>query len=510
MAADALLRELDRARADYWEDPTGSLAVAVRCQEAARRLGDPTLHSRALALQGAIRLHLGDLRGAFEVAVEAERQADAGAEAAGLVEVAGLKAHLSFFTGSYAEALREAELAIEYADADGDLDLRIFARRAACLVFGNLGVADWPEQLAALLELTIAAEDRWQEAISRNDLAYHLQEQGDPEGAEAEIQRGLAVARALPPETNRFAIAVLHATRADIGLAGGRPAEALADAEQAIARMTERGEPNPYVFGVTVRAEVQALMALGRLDDAQRSGEGALSWLGERVPQARSMILATVAEALREAGRLDEAFDTLRRSAELEREALRELSQLQLSLERATQEARAARREAEQLRDQAERDWLTGLHNRRYLARRLERVEDAPADEPFSLAVLDLDHFKSINDRFGHEVGDRVLVRVAALLLGALRQSDVVVRTGGEEFVVLMPDTGANAAAACCERLCVAIRDAPWDEIAPGLRVTASLGVATAARPEERARLGQLADRRLYAAKRAGRDRVAA
>ena len=225
------------------------------------------------------------------------------------------------------------------------------------------------------------------------------------------------------------------------------------------------------------------------------------------MPQARSLILATVAAALREAGRLEEAYDTLARSAELERQAFHELSELRLGLERATLEARAAQRQADVLREQAERDWLTGLHNRRYLARELERL-DAESGAACSLAVLDLDHFKAINDRFGHDVGDRVLVRVAALLLDELRQEDVVVRTGGEEFVVLMPQTEPNAARACCERLCEAIRSEPWDRIASGLTLSASVGVATAGDAPHLDELARLADRRLYAAKRAGRDRV--
>src|SRR5215217_2674759 len=441
MESTALAGELVEARGAYWEDPPGSLATAVRVQEAARTLGDGSLQSRALALQGAVTLHRGDLEGAFALAVDAERLVEAGADDTAAAEVYGLKGHLAFFSGSYTDALRHAELGLASADRAGDLDLRIFARRAACLVFGNVGVADWPEQLAEILALTIEAGDRWQEAISRNDLACHLQHEGDAEGAEAELQRGLAVARALPGR-NGFALGVLHSTRADIGLLAGRNEEALADAETAIASMTAGGEPNPYVFGITVRAEVQALMALGRLDDAQATGEGALSRLGDRVPQARSLILSTLAESLREAGRLEAAYDALSRSAELERQAFRELSQLQLQLERATLETGAARREAERLRDQADRDWLTGLHNRRYLARELDRLTGERARGPFSVAVLDLDHFKSINDRFGHDAGDRVLVRVAALLLGELRQADVVVRTGGEEFVVLMPRTG--------------------------------------------------------------------
>jgi diguanylate cyclase (GGDEF)-like protein len=509
MESPVLARELDAARSVYWEDPAGSLATAIRVQEAARALGEHGLHSRALALQGAITLHRGDLGGAFALAADAERHAEIDGCDAARSEVAGLKGHLAFFSGSYADALRNAELALACADRTGDLDLRIFARRAACMVFGNVGVEDWPEQLQEVLALSIEADDGWQEAISRNDLACLAQHEGRAAEAAAEIERGIAVAHALPGR-NGFALGVLHSTRADIGLLCGRPGDALADAERAIAHMTANGDPNPYVFGVTVRAHVQALMALGRLDDARATGEGALSRLGDRVPQARSLILSTIADALRDAGHVEAAYEALSRSAELERQAFRELSQLQLQLERATLETGIVRLEAELLRDQADRDWLTGLHNRRYLARELDRLTGESPEGPFSVAVLDLDHFKSINDRFGHEAGDRVLVRVAALLLDGLRQSDVVVRTGGEEFVVLMPRTAANAAAACCERLRTAIATERWEEIGPGLEVTASVGLASSADNSGLDALASLADDRLFAAKRAGRDRVVA
>ena len=294
--------------------------------------GPPGLRSRSLALQGAVSLHRGNLHSAFALATEAEPLA--GADTAALTEVAALKAHLSFFSGSYTEALRQAEQAIALADEDGDIDLRVFARRAACMVFGNVGVSDWYGKLQEVLELSIAAGDRWQEAISRNDLACWHQHEGRTAEAEAEIERGLAIVRELA--SNRFALGVLHSTRADIRLLAGRAEEARADAERAIAALIEQGEPNPYVFGITVRAEVQALAALGRLDDAQRSGEGALVRLGDHVPQARSLVLATIADALHEAGRLEEAYEALSRSAELEREGLRELSELRLRLERAT------------------------------------------------------------------------------------------------------------------------------------------------------------------------------
>jgi diguanylate cyclase (GGDEF)-like protein len=184
---------------------------------------------------------------------------------------------------------------------------------------------------------------------------------------------------------------------------------------------------------------------------------------------------------------------------------LTQLGEAHAELERRTAQLETLQ---DQLRDQADRDWLTGLHNRRYLARELGRLNAEPAAEAFSIAVLDLDHFKSINDRFGHEAGDRVLVRVAGLLVQALRMEDVVVRTGGEEFVLLMPRADAAAAAACCERLLATIRDDAWERIAEGMTVTASVGIATARDGIEPDVIAQLADRRLYEAKRGGRDRV--
>src|SRR4029077_3749073 len=108
---------------------------------------------------------------------------------------------------------------------------------------------------------------------------------------------------------------------ADIQLLGARPDAALRDAEAAIGRLLQGGDPNPYVLGVTVGAQGQARMALGEPDDARESGEGALAWLGDRVPQMRSLILTTLAAALHEVGRVEEAYDALQRACELERQA---------------------------------------------------------------------------------------------------------------------------------------------------------------------------------------------
>ena len=527
--------QLVRARGLYYENPASALADAIRCCEVGRSLHDEELCARALALQGMVSLHRGDLRGGLTLAMQAERHAEASQDAVVRAELAALNAQMSFYTGSYAEALHHAQLAVDRADAARDLQLRIYARRATCPIFGNLDAPDLSDRIAQLLELAVESDDPWEEAISRNDLACYLQQQGNLGAAESELERALAVAGRVDG-ANSFALGVIHSTRADIRLLLGRAEEALADAERSIELLSAADDPNPYVLGATVRADVQARMALGQLDDALKAGESALRWLGDRVPQTRSLILSTLASTLRAAGRLEEAYDALARSAELERQAFRELSELQLRLERATLEASAARqtsaalaaknrqlaeahtelerraRELEalqqQLQEQAERDWLTGLHNRRYFARELERLLVEQRGGWFSLAVVDLDRFKSINDRYGHEIGDQVLVRVAALLCDVLRQADIVVRSGGEEFLVLMPVTEMQAATACCERIRKRIRDEQWDEIAAGLAVTASVGVASTNDPDRLAALARSADQRLYEAKRSGRDRV--
>src|SRR5579875_1536480 len=486
-------------RRPFYQRPAEALATAAACHESARARGDAVTSARARALQAAVSLHRGDLHGALELVMEAERHAESTDDPTALAEVAAVRGQVSFFAGSSVKALAHAEEAIQHADASGELGTRIYVRRTTCVVVGNVEVDDLEQRIRELLALTIEAGDVWEEAISRNDLACFLQS-SDPAAARTEIDLALTKVRSLR-EDNRFAQGVLLSTRADINLAAGRPLEALGDAERAIEFLIADPWPNPYVLAVTIRAEVQAQTALGRLPEARQRAEEALEWLGDRVPQIRSLILSTLAEELRAAGLLEEAYDALARSAELERQAFRELSTLQLSLDRATLEAA-------QLREQVETDWLTGLHNRRFLARELRAPESALMTGPVAVAALDLDGFKQINDTFGHAIGDETLVRVARLLCATLRERDAVIRNGGEEFLLVMPSTGTRAAAAVCERARAEIEAGPWGHVADGLVVTASIGLAVAADAAELPRMLQLADERLYEAKRQGRNRV--
>jgi diguanylate cyclase (GGDEF)-like protein len=124
--------------------------------------------------------------------------------------------------------------------------------------------------------------------------------------------------------------------------------------------------------------------------------------------------------------------------------------------------------------------------------------------------MIDIDFFKNVNDSFGHDVGDRALKAFATAIASAKRDSDIAARIGGEEFAILLPETGKEAAAALAQRLCELVRDSPLDVAGEPLRLTISVGVAEATvRTDGIETLMREADQALYDAKRAGRDRVA-
>lgn len=163
------------------------------------------------------------------------------------------------------------------------------------------------------------------------------------------------------------------------------------------------------------------------------------------------------------------------------------------------------------LAQRAQIDGLTGLWNRAYFDARWheEFARATRHGRPASVAMIDIDHFKSINDGFGHPAGDAVLQGVAKLLHRELRQSDIACRYGGEEFVIILADTNASAATAMCDRIRLAVADMTWARH-PERKVTASFGVAGCETvPNVTAEKWiEIADQNLYNAKRSGRNRV--
>lgn len=185
-----------------------------------------------------------------------------------------------------------------------------------------------------------------------------------------------------------------------------------------------------------------------------------------------------------------------------------------MEAEHAPPQARQQAERAGALEIEARRDPLTRLGNRRELDRRWpELLQHAQVGgTPLGVAMLDVDRFKPINDRLGHGLGDRVLVTLAQLMRQAMRAADLVARVGGEEFLLLLPDTPPERALEVCERLRQRVEAHDWAALAPGavppLAVTVSIGLASTP-PFDARRVRQRADEALDAAKAAGRNRVA-
>lgn len=187
-----------------------------------------------------------------------------------------------------------------------------------------------------------------------------------------------------------------------------------------------------------------------------------------------------------------------------------EIEQARHEAQRSQLEAEMQRIRAEELDEQANTDPLTRLPNRRALDRQLPEMMSNAIEqrEPLCAVMIDMDHFKDVNDRHGHAAGDRVLTTMAGILGDSTRDSDLAVRVGGEEFLLVLGNTDLDQAVQICERLLGEVRGHPWSELTAGLSCTASVGVALLRQGESVSRWLGRADAALYEAKAAGRNRV--
>jgi diguanylate cyclase (GGDEF)-like protein len=209
------------------------------------------------------------------------------------------------------------------------------------------------------------------------------------------------------------------------------------------------------------------------------------------------------------------AVERARRDADLARQRNEELSKALDEAKVADQRKEALverlSQQSDMLRQLAREDGLTGLANRRWLDAQyqLERERARRHGHALSVAMIDLDHFKSINDRYTHRVGDEVLRRLGCLMRETFRANDVIGRYGGEEFMAVLVETPLASAAAVCERLRERVAGVAWSELHPELaQVTVSIGLAGDAENPLETDLVLQADKQLYAAKARGRNRV--
>jgi diguanylate cyclase (GGDEF)-like protein len=206
-------------------------------------------------------------------------------------------------------------------------------------------------------------------------------------------------------------------------------------------------------------------------------------------------VRAEVQQTQREAEILREKNEALTRADEEKARLLEQLRTQAAELERQTRE-----------------DALTGVFNRRHLDTLLavEWERALRFGRALTVAMLDVDHFKQVNDRFSHAAGDEVLRTVARILRENTRGVDVVARYGGEEFCLILVETRVDEGARLCDRLRELVQAHDWSAIRPGLAVTVSMGVAGLHEADAPDALLAAADLRLYAAKHAGRNRVCA
>jgi diguanylate cyclase (GGDEF)-like protein len=258
---------------------------------------------------------------------------------------------------------------------------------------------------------------------------------------------------------------------------------------------------SPDHYGAIEEARIKAGAWLGLAPEVLG---GVVEGVSSCIPEARELYGIALVDEPTRAAILEEAGELLL------------LHSLRTAAEARENLHRAERLEAHArvVEEQARRDPLTGTFNRRYLDSLLEK-EFASASEhgwPLSVVFVDLDHFKKVNDTYGHQVGDRVLASVARLLSAGARQDDIVARYGGEEFVLVLPATGRDAAACMAQRLIEQIAAVQHAEVDHRpIRMTASAGLAThtgaSPFPSSEA-LVRDADAALYSAKVGGRNRV--
>jgi diguanylate cyclase (GGDEF)-like protein len=448
-------------------------------------------------------------------------------------------------TARFAEALKFLFLSLEVGEAAQDARAMAYALDHIGVVLGDLGDAQQAMEFQ-LRGLTLArrTDDRTLEGSLLCHLGALLTRTGESGSALPYLQQALALARQSGrPEA--LGLALLHLAVASKHREAAEQAEAWLREALDLARRSRRQ-----------RLEAEVLQALGTSRLARGETQSAIDLLnhalrivtdiqGHALAASIDLQLSNLHEqagrfelALRHCRRYEAAqaqihgLQTQRRVRALLRRTDIEQAQtdadqqrqLNSELAAALQKAREAEREkqhligllskqAEQLTQLAREDGLTGLANRRWLDSELlkERERARRFGHPLAVAMMDIDHFKSINDRFSHSLGDQVLRTVARLLRESCRLSDVVGRYGGEEFALLLPETSLANAAVLCEKLRSRIERHDWALLHPELtRVTISIGLSADNPLAPATVLDSMAtaDQQLYRAKREGRNRV--
>jgi diguanylate cyclase (GGDEF)-like protein len=511
-------------------------AVAREAAARAEAVGDGASQAAALQSLANQLLRLGALEESAVACREAVAVLEGLGDEGGICQALTMHALPLNELGMHEEALEALATARDIAQRLGDRSLLYWVHNRIGVVHGSM---DNRELSTAYLmrALTMAegldAEARFCILNNVGDNAIYevarLREAGEPARAGETLTAALGyVAEALQlarDAGNPFRQSiVLDNYGMLLGLAGDFPraeeligeAEAIAERQgyEGLELSTMKHRARIRLLGGDLPAAIEGLLAV--LDRALAAGEKPMAMELHRELSA----------AYEKVGDLGAALHQYRSFHELEREAHNDVAAVRArmavhsyELDNARMEADTARMEAELHRirtaeleadnlswqRQATEDALTGLPNRRFADLRLPQLVAAG---PVGVAIADVDLFKGVNDRYGHFLGDEVLRRVAAVLRDNVRDEDLVARFGGEEFLIALSGIGPEDAWARCEALRAQVAAYPWEQVADGLAVTISLGLAIVAGTGAVDTALTAADERLYEAKRAGRNRV--
>jgi diguanylate cyclase len=512
-----------------------------------------------------------DLDAAKAQAKQAEALAEAVGDQLMRARAAALVARILHLRNEMADAMRQATDAVRYCQEVGDLTTEAQANEVAARILLDVGdmsaalkhglaateAADGSEDLAASVAALRAMTNIYA-ALRQWDTALEFGERysetarllGDP------VSEGVAIA------TVGYVYGAMYAEAADRGdLARARILGEQSAALSTTAMMLSREMGNRLNENTALANLAELLSDIGRPQEGlalldswpadpaldtgnmlahHREARGSILLGLQRYREAAELLVLNVAQAptrqyevtacrslamvLEETGDLRGALDAYKRlfvlvTEQTSEQAQRAASVAAVRLETAQAQAEAAvlqlqasalqdshdqlSRHSEDLRRQALEDPLTGLPNRRRLDQLL-----ASDLRSCSLVMLDVDHFKHVNDEHSHLVGDAVLRELGNVLRSICRDGDTALRFGGEEFALVMLGTSAEGVLAIAERARVSVQTHDWAVLSPGLFVTASFGVALGHEVETSIELLALADRRLLSAKELGRNRV--